>query len=41
LDYEARYLRTYSQARGSVIVLALDVDRVVGAATAVPLREET
>jgi GNAT superfamily N-acetyltransferase len=41
LDYEAHYLRTYSQARGSVIVLALDVARVVGAATAVPLREET
>ncbi|KAA6185192.1 GNAT family N-acetyltransferase [Thiohalocapsa marina] len=40
LTYEADYLRTYSQARGSVVVLALDADRVVGAATALPLTEE-
>lgn len=40
-DYEAKYLRTYSQARGSVVVLALDGDRVVGASTALPLTEET
>lgn len=41
LDYEARYLRTYSQASGSVVVLALDGERVVGASTALPLAEET
>ncbi|MCB1920102.1 MAG: GNAT family N-acetyltransferase [Candidatus Competibacteraceae bacterium] len=41
LDYEARYLRTYSQARGSVVVLALDGARIVGASTGLPLAEET
>ncbi|HRY15854.1 MAG: GNAT family N-acetyltransferase [Candidatus Competibacteraceae bacterium] len=41
LDYEARYLRTYSQAHGSVVVLALDGERVIGASTALPLTEET
>jgi GNAT superfamily N-acetyltransferase len=40
-DYEARYLRTYSRAQGSVVVLALDGPRVVGASSALPLAEET
>jgi GNAT superfamily N-acetyltransferase len=40
-DYEANYLRTYSQSQGSVVVLALDAERVVGASTALPLIEET
>lgn len=40
-DYEARYLATYSRAAGSVVVLAEDAGRVVGAATAVPLAAET
>jgi GNAT superfamily N-acetyltransferase len=40
-DYEARYLDTYRQAAGSVAVLALDGERVVGASTALPLAEET
>lgn len=41
MDYEAGYLRTYIEAPGSVIVLALDGDEVVGASTAVPLEYET
>lgn len=40
-DYEQRYLQTYIQAQDSVIVLARDGERVVGAATAIPLSEET
>ena len=39
-DYEERYLRTYAEAEGSVIVGAFDGDRIVGAATALPLRHE-
>ena len=39
-DYEERYLRTYAEAEGSVIVGAFDGERVVGAATALPLRHE-
>ena len=41
LDYEARYLRTYRGAPGSVVVLARDGGRVIGASTALPLAEET
>jgi GNAT superfamily N-acetyltransferase len=41
LDYEAKYLRTYSEASGSVVILALDGERVIGASTALPLSEET
>lgn len=37
--YEARYLRSYSASSRSVIVLALDGENVVGAATAMPLLE--
>ncbi|MQX37790.1 GNAT family N-acetyltransferase [Roseospira navarrensis] len=35
--YERRYLRTYVETPGGVLVAALDGDRVVGAATGVPL----
>ncbi|SBS34314.1 hypothetical protein MSP8887_02127 [Marinomonas spartinae] len=41
LAYEARYLKTYIDAPNSVIVLAFDSDKVVGASTGVPLRHET
>lgn len=40
-EYEARYLQTYSKAPDGVAVLVFDADRVVGASTAVPLRQET
>jgi GNAT superfamily N-acetyltransferase len=39
LGYEARYLQTYIEAAGSVIVLVFDSDNVVGASTALPLVE--
>lgn len=35
--YEARYLASYIRSAGSVFVLALDGDRVVGASTGLPL----
>ena len=39
-DYEWRYLQTYAQAADSVVVGAFDGSRLVGAATALPLRHE-
>ena len=40
-QYEARYLKTYIEAPNSVIVLAFDGDKIVGASTGLPLRYET
>lgn len=40
-EYEARYLQTYIQSPDSVIVLAFDGDKVVGASTGIPLNYET
>ncbi len=40
-DYERHYLATYAQAQSSLFVLAFDGERVVGASTAVALRDET
>lgn len=39
LEYEQRYLRSYSEHARSVIVLARDGQQVVGASTAMPLIE--
>jgi GNAT superfamily N-acetyltransferase len=41
MAYEVRYLDTYSQSPRSLFVLALDGDRVVGAATGIPMADET
>jgi GNAT superfamily N-acetyltransferase len=41
LDYEQRYLQTYIESADSVIVLAFDGDKVVGASTGIPLKYET
>lgn len=41
LDYEARYLQTYADSPDSLCVLVRDAGRVVGAATALPLADET
>jgi GNAT superfamily N-acetyltransferase len=38
--YERRYLDTYAKTEGAVIVAALDGERVVGAATALPMAGE-
>jgi GNAT superfamily N-acetyltransferase len=40
LEYEERYLRTYAETPGSVIVGAFAGDRLIGAATALPMRGE-
>jgi len=40
-DYEARYLQTYADSPDSLCVLVRDAGRVVGAATALPLADET
>lgn len=39
-DYEERYLATYGATPDSVVVAAMDGERVVGAATGVPLEHE-
>lgn len=39
-EYEADYLNRYAACPDSLFVLALDADRVVGAATGMPLRED-
>lgn len=40
LDYEQRYLRTYAATPGAVVIGALVGDRLIGAATALPLAGE-
>lgn len=40
-EYERGYLQTYVDAPAAVVVAALDGERVVGAATALPLTDET
>jgi GNAT superfamily N-acetyltransferase len=39
-DYEAWYLEDFSRAEGAVVVAALDGERLVGAATASPMRAQ-
>lgn len=41
MEYEEKYLRTYSEAPGSLFVIARDGERVVGVSTGVPLAQET
>jgi GNAT superfamily N-acetyltransferase len=41
LDYEQSYLAKFAAARDAVVVAARDGDRIVGVATASPLREHT
>jgi GNAT superfamily N-acetyltransferase len=41
LDYERKYLKTYMGVADSVIVLAFDGERVVGASTGLPMESET
>ncbi len=41
LSYEEKYLQTYIKSPDSVIVLAFDGDKVVGASTGIPLKYET
>jgi len=41
LEYEAHYLRNYANAPNSLVVIARDGERVVGASTALPLTDHT
>lgn len=41
LAYESQYLNTYVKCPESIIVIALDQDKVVGASSAIPLEFET
>jgi GNAT superfamily N-acetyltransferase len=41
LGYEEKYLQTYIQCLESVIVLAFDGDKIIGASTAIPMKYET
>lgn len=41
LEYEKKYLQTYIDNPESVIVLAFDDDKVIGASTAIPMKYET
>lgn len=40
-DYEQTYLSTYAKSEGSIFVLAIDGDQVVGVATGTPMAGET
>jgi hypothetical protein len=40
-EYEERYLHTYVESPESVVVLALDGERAVGASTGLPMEDET
>lgn len=41
VDYEKKYLQTYIDCAESVIVIAFDGNRAVGASTAIPMKYET
>ncbi len=41
LDYEAKYLAAYARSSGSVFVLAVNGDTVVGASTGIPLADDS
>ncbi len=41
LEYEKKYLQTYIDCDESVIVLAFDESKIIGASTAIPMRYET
>lgn len=40
-DYERRYLRTYAESHRGVLVVALAGDEVIGAATGLPMTDES
>ncbi|HMQ47974.1 MAG TPA: GNAT family N-acetyltransferase [Saprospiraceae bacterium] len=39
--YEWEYLATYTQSPGSVVVVAFDGDKIIGASTGLPMEDET
>jgi hypothetical protein len=40
-EYEEKYLQTYMKSPESIIILALDGDKVIGASTGLPMEHET
>ena len=40
-EYEEKYLQTYLDSPDSVVILALDGDRAIGASTGLPMTDET
>jgi GNAT superfamily N-acetyltransferase len=38
-DYEQKYIRTYADSEGALVVGAFDGDRIVGASTAAPMED--
>jgi hypothetical protein len=40
LDYEKNYLQIYVKSKEAVVIAALDGDKIIGAATALPLEDE-
>ncbi len=40
-EYEEKYLQTYLRSADSIVVLALDGDKVIGASTGLPMQDET
>lgn len=40
LDYEQEYLQTYIRCQEAAIVLAFDADKVIGASSCIPMRDE-
>lgn len=41
MDYELDYLKTYSASTDSIIAIAFDDDKVIGASTGIPMTAET
>ncbi len=41
MEYEEEYLSTFIEAKDSILVLAFDNEKVIGASTGLPLEEET
>lgn len=41
LEYEEKYLKTYIKSPDSVVILALDGDKAIGASTGLPMEDET
>jgi len=39
IDYEQRYLQKYAACRNSILVIALDGERIVGVSTGLPMRQ--
>jgi hypothetical protein len=41
VEYEENYLKTYMNSADSIVILALDGDKVIGASTGLPMADET